>query len=213
MKKILIIIAVLALVAAVGFGAYTYLNEEPVVEENANAEVKNEVVEDTAEEVVSGEGLNFATTEDMVQFVNDLYTGIEIFPSINTSELPLDDKDIVTYNTGLSNVDVIESVVVSEPMMSSQAYSLVLVKLKDTASVTADAVAKEMSEKIDPNKWICVSAEKVYATSTGNYAFLVMTNKDLTDSVSNAFKTKAGNIGQEYIVDNAQEEVVFEDMY
>ena len=213
MKKILIILAVLALVAAVGLGTYTYLNEEPVVEENVNTEVKNEVVEDTADEVVSGEGLNFATTEDMVNFVNDLYAGIEIFPSINTSELPVDDMDIVTYNTGLKNIDDVEKIVVSEPMMSSQAYSLILVKLKDSAKVTADEVAKEMSENVDPVKWICVSAEKIYATSTGNYAFLVMTNKDLTDSVSNAFKTKAGNIGQEYIVDNAQEEVVFEDMY
>ena len=49
-------------------------------------------------------------------------------------------------------------------MMSSQAYSLVLVKVKD--GVDANNIAKTMSEKIDTRKWICVSAEKLYATSS-----------------------------------------------
>lgn len=82
-------------------------------------------------------------------------------------------------------------------MMSSQAYSLVLVKVKD--GVDADKIAKSMSEQIDIRKWICVSAEKLYATSSGDVVCLVMSSEERAKPIYEKFKKLAGTIGEEYI--------------
>ena len=58
-----------------------------------------------------------------------------------------------------------------------------------------------MFEKVDPRKWICVSAEKVCATSSGNVVFLVMTEKENTEKIYDAFKEIAESVGKEYSKD------------
>jgi hypothetical protein len=81
-------------------------------------------------------------------------------------------------------------------MMSSQAYSLVLVKVKD--GVDANNIAKTMSEKIDTRKWICVSAEKLYATSSNDIVCLVMASEEWAKPVYEGFKALAGTVQEEY---------------
>ena len=81
-------------------------------------------------------------------------------------------------------------------MMSSQAYSLVIAKVKD--GVDTNAVAKEMNENVDARKWICVTAEKVYTTSSGNIVFLIMTNENTAKPIYNTFKELAGGVGKEF---------------
>ena len=56
-------------------------------------------------------------------------------PRLNTTVVDVNDSNALKYNTGLDSNEGIELVVVSEPMMSSQAYSLVLVKIKDGTDV------------------------------------------------------------------------------
>jgi hypothetical protein len=80
--------------------------------------------------------------------------------------------------------------------MSSQAYSLVIAKVKE--GTDADKLAKAMSENIDMRKWICVSAEVLYATSTEDLVFLVMSSEEMAKPVFDAFKNKVGNVGEEY---------------
>ena len=67
-----------------------------------------------------------------------------------TQELDMTDAETVKYFTGLENIDNIEYVVASEPMMSSQAYSMVLVKVKDGADI--DAIANAMNENVEEKK-------------------------------------------------------------
>ena len=205
------ILLILVVVVAVIAGVLVYTNsgnEEVTVPDTVVQEDNNVKVEDEKNNV-SGEGLNIKDATELTSFVDKVYEGLELFPSIATMELMLDDAETVTYETGLSSTDKIDAVVVSAPMMSSQAYSMVLVKVKD--GVDADSVAKEMSENINPNKWICVSAEKIYATSSGNVAFLVMTNADMAEDVYNNFKKEAGKIGPEYSKDNVMEDMPMED--
>lgn len=141
--------------------------------------------------------LQIASAEDLTALVNQIYEGLETeMPMVMTQALEVTDADTVQAFTGLDNGDNLEYLVVSEPMMSSQAYSLVLVKVKD--GVNADEVAKAMNEKINIRKWICVSAEKVHTTSSGNIVCLVMTRSDLATTIYNKFKTLAGGIGQEF---------------
>jgi len=145
----------------------------------------------------SKSNLQIATVEDLTALVDKIYDGLEVeMPMLMTQALEVTDPETVQAFTGLENGDNLEYLVASEPMMSSQAYSLVLAKVKD--GVNANEVAKTMNDNINTRKWICVTAEKVYTTSSGNVVCLVMTRGDLATTLYNKFKTLAGGIGKEY---------------
>lgn len=134
---------------------------------------------------------------DLSALVDTIYEGEEnLYGSLATMEIDLTDEYAIKSYTGLDSADSLEYGVVSEPMMSSQAYSLVLVKTKD--GVNTDEIAKEMNEGIDQAKWICVSAEKVYTTSSGNIICLVMAEEDMAKPIYEKFKSLVGNVSQEY---------------
>lgn len=136
-----------------------------------------------------------ASAEDLTKIVDSIYAGVtDEMPGVMSQPIDLTDKDMVSSMTGLENGDELEYLVVSEPMMSSQAYSLVVAKVK--SGVNASKVAETMKTNINTRKWICVTAEKVYATNSGDVVFLVMTRADLAESVFNSFKNLAGNVGQ-----------------
>ena len=126
-------------------------------------------------------------------------------PKLQTQALDVTDANMVKTFTGLDSTENIENLVVSKPLMSSQAYSLVLVKVKDGANI--NEMAKAMNENIDVRKWICVSAEKVYTATSGNVICLVMTNADTAKAVYDSFKAIAGGIDKEY--ERTVEEPVF----
>ena len=151
------------------------------------------------------------SAEDLTALVDKVYEDVTVeMPGVMTQAIDVTDKDSVNYMTGLENGDNLEYLVVSEPMMSSQAYSLVMAKVKN--GVNASEVAKTMKENINTRKWICVTAEQLYATNSGDVVFLVMTRKDLAKNVYDSFKNLAGNVGQEFErVEEAAE--LPEDMY
>ena len=150
--------------------------------------------------------LNINNNDDLVSLINQIYEGVTIeMPRLQTQALDVTDANMVKTFTGLDSTENIENLVVSEPLMSSQAYSLVLVKVKDGANI--NDMAKAMNENIDVRKWICVSAEKVYTATSGNVICLVMTNADTAKVVYDSFKAIAGGIEKEY--ERTVEEPVF----
>ncbi len=218
MKKLIVCIIVVAIIV-LGFFALNKNPEENVNNENVvnNEEVvDNEEIVDTEDEIVNNEedivaGPTDVNADELTKFVNELYAGNEnLYPSLMSQAIDLTDADSVKYMTGLENGNDLEAVVVSEPMMSSQAYSLVIAKVKSGAN--ADAIAKQMSENIDMRKWICVSAEVLYATSTEDLAFLVMSSEEMAKPVYEAFKTELETYGEEYTRKEVVEELP-EDMY
>ena len=141
--------------------------------------------------------LNISSAADLTALVDKIYEGVSIeMPMLMTQELDMTDAETVKYFTGLENIDNIEYVVASEPMMTSQAYSLMLVKVKD--GVDANSIAKTMNENVDERKWICVTAEKIYSVASGDVVCLVMSNADTAKTVYDSFKTIAGGIGEEF---------------
>ena len=79
--------------------------------------------------------------------------------------------------TGLDTPEKIKDIAVYEPMMGSQAFSLVLVRVTDSAD--AKAVAQQMKENINPRKWICVMADQVMAAGYGDVVMFVMLDSQL----------------------------------
>ena len=137
------------------------------------------------------------TVEDMQKTMDDIYSKLEDeFPSLETREIDITDELAVTSATGLKSSENVEAVVISEPLMSSQAYSAVLVKVSKDADI--EKMKKEMLDNIDTRKWICVTAEKVYVTNNENIIFLVMADDDWAKPVYEGFKKEVGgNIGKE----------------
>ena len=83
--------------------------------------------------------------------------------------------DNVEYYIGTTDIEY-EEILASEPMMGSQAYSVVLVRMKDGADI--EAAKEELREKSDPRKWICVEVPKedVIVKNRGNVIILIMVN-------------------------------------
>ena len=144
-----------------------------------------------------------SSTDDMQNMINTIYEGVEaeLPPTLNTQVVDISNLDILKSYTGLSSNENIDAVVVSEPMIGSQAYSLVLVKVKDGQD--ANAIAKEMSENIDTRKWICVEAEKLYATSQDNLAVLIMASDEWVTPVYNKLKEMLPSHSEEYTKESA----------
>ena len=145
----------------------------------------------------SGSNLNVSSAEDLTALVDKIYEGVSIeMPMLMTQEIDMTDVETVKYVTALENVDDLEYVAMSEPMMTSQAYSLMLVKVK--AGADANSIAKTMNENVDERKWICVTAEKIYSVASGDVVCLVMSNADTAKTVFESFKTIAGGIAEEF---------------
>ena len=134
---------------------------------------------------------------ELTDVLNKIYEGTKVgVYNVETREIDLTDDTSVKSYTGLKNGEQLEYAIVSEPLINAQAYSLVMAKVKN--GVNANEIAKEMSEGIDTRKWICVSAEKLYATNSGDIVFLIMTNEEMAKGVYDSFKELAKNVGKEY---------------
>ena len=143
--------------------------------------------------------------------INDIIDTINknnknVLPELETIKVDIKNIDEVTSYTGLKTNDGIESIVVSEPLITSQAYSVAIVKVKDNADV--EKIKQDMLDNIDMRRWICVSAEQLYITNSGNVIFSVMADKDVAKAVYNDFKKYVNNnIGKELEKSNNEENI------
>ena len=159
--------------------------------------------------VVSGSGDkgSFNTTKDIKTLINTINKdNKDILPELETMKINVKNIDEVTSYTGLTTNDGIESITVSVPVMTAQAYSVAIVKVKDSADV--EKIKQEMLDNIDMRRWICVSAEQLYITNSGNVIFSVMAEKDIAKAVYNDFKKYVNNnIGKELEKSNNEENI------
>ena len=149
--------------------------------------------------LVSGSGKkgSVETPKDINDIINTINkNNKDVLPELETMKVDIKNIDEVTSYTGLKTNDGIESIVVSEPLITSQAYSVAIVKVKDNADV--EKIKQEMLDNIDMRRWICVSAEQLYITNSGKVIFSVMADKDTAKAVYNDFKKYVNNnIGKE----------------
>ena len=159
--------------------------------------------------LVSGSGNkdNVETPKDINDVINTINkNNKDVLPELETMKVDIKNIDEVTSYTGLKSNDDIESIVVSVPLITAQAYSVAIVKVKDNADV--EKIKQEMLDNIDMRRWICVSAEQLYITNSGNVIFSVMADKDIAKAVYNDFKKYVNNnIGKELEKSNNEENI------
>lgn len=160
---------------------------------SGNTEDNRNSDEVQTEEVKDEEGMvHLETAEDVTAFFDELYQGVpqDMLPAnIATTELPLDDMETVTYQTGLENLSGIEGIYLSESMIGSVAYSALYIRTNDEAD--AQQLRQTLMDSINPAKWICVTAEKQIAGLFGNDIFFVMAATDTADEVYGQAKKAA----------------------
>ena len=100
---------------------------------------------------------------------------------MTTSAVNLGDESWCTYNTGLTaeQAALVDAGVLSESMTGSQAYSLVLLRVKDEAD--AQTIADAVLNNIQMNKWVCTMADKARVATFGDKVLFVMSNSELAD--------------------------------
>ena len=145
----------------------------------------------------NSKGLKLETADEMKSMLKKIYSELgDTLPSLETAEINVSDESLVKTYTGLKSNKDVEALVISEPLMNAQAYSAVVLKAKNGANI--ETMKKEMLDNINIRKWICVSAEKVYVTNSGNIIFLVMSSENWAKPVYEGFKKYANNeIGKE----------------
>ena len=159
--------------------------------------------------LVSGSGKkgSVETPKDINDIINTINkNNKDVLPELETMKVDIKNIDEVTSYTGLKTNDGIESIVVSVPLITAQAYSVAIVKVKDNADV--EKIKQEMLDNIDMGRWICVSAEQLYITNSGNVIFSVMADKDIAKAVYDDFKKYVNNnIGKELEKSNDEENI------
>ncbi|MDD3400527.1 MAG: hypothetical protein PHT58_02675 [Eubacteriales bacterium] len=111
-------------------------------------------------------------------------TAVEVM-LVPVTAIDLKDADAVNYFLGLDSVAGIREAVYAEPMMSSIAFSAILIQLEDGADV--EKFKADVVEKVNERKWICVGADKIMANNSGSLVMFVMSDAMLADSVMAAF--------------------------
>lgn len=123
-------------------------------------------------------GSNKTTTSNenvegsLSSIMKKLYEGIpeDDIPYIGNTEVTADN---IEYYLGTSDIDYSEGLA-SEPLMSSVAHSVVLLRLNNASD--AESVKQKIEENVNPAKWVCVQVDRqnVKVASKGNLVVLIM---------------------------------------
>lgn len=142
----------------------------------------DEATEPEGDEEVDPEGGEDVVMADTALLLDELSKLVPMeFP---TGIMTIDHTDLEALEayTGLkANTGIVELSVL-EPMMGSQAYSVVLVKLDGT--VDAATVANDIKENVNPRKWICVEADDLNADVVGEYVIFAMLDDEFKETAT-----------------------------
>lgn len=158
---------------------------------DANADAGNDT-ETQEPEAPKGNDLSGETVEALIEKIYE-----NKMPEFALMTMPVDlaDAEATAWLTGVSDPALLKEAAVSESMMGSQAYSMVLARVADAAK--AEEVANMMLDNIDPVKWICVQADDIDAAIYGDLVLFVMIDSQFgipAADMIGAFKTVTGGV-------------------
>ena len=167
--------------------------EDIIPGEDGAAADNNSAAADSAE-IPEGGVTAVTTGEEAVTFIDvNVYSQcMDVLPMSTMSMiLPTEDMDTVTYNTGLTDLTGVNEIIVSESMIGSFAYSLVMVR---TDGTNTDEIQTALGEQINPRKWLCVGADQIRTVRLDNDIVLVMSDNGRTEPVMNAVVAAASAV-------------------
>lgn len=123
------------------------------------------------------------------EIITKIYEKVPLELSLVSDYIDISDENALKYNTGLSDSSKISEVCVSEPMIGSIPYSLVLVKVKNASD--ASDIASQMKSGINQRKWVCVEADDLAVTYSGDVVLLFMVGSEYNDDVKSSDITAA----------------------
>lgn len=190
MKKLALVLALILalavmLVSCAKDDAELPENNEEVVENNETPETPD--VPEASSAVLSAEELQAA--------VDKIYEKYPLPFMVGSIPAEMINADSYNYYTGLADDSKVNALVVSESMIGSQAYSLVLLSVKEGEDATA--VATEMINGINQRKWMCVEADLIRTVASGNTVMLVMIDSSMEigiDGFVDAFVEAVGEV-------------------
>ena len=126
------------------------------------------------------------TAGDIKKMLKTIYKNLaDELPELTTEEINLKESELVESLTGLKSTDDINTLVVSEPVMGSQALEVAVIKTKEKTD--NEAMMQNIRDNVDMSRWICVSAEKLYIVNSGDVIFMVMADSDWAKSIYDEF--------------------------
>ena len=126
------------------------------------------------------------TAGDIKKMLKTIYKNLaNELPELTTEEINLKESELVESLTGLKITDDINTLVVSEPVMGSQALEVAVIKTKEKADITS--MMQNIKDNVNMRRWICVSAEKLYIVNSGDVIFMVMGDNDWAKSIYDEF--------------------------
>jgi len=120
-------------------------------------------------------GKKVTTDSALIDIAAQIYLGSEIMTNyLGINEI---NDDMLSYFLGVEKLDYEEALAI-EPMMSSNAHSVCVVRMKDGAN--AEKAAKDIKASVDPRKWVCVGVEPehVHTVVMGDIVVLIMDNNN-----------------------------------
>ena len=181
MKKLLFATALLAalLLSACGKKTDDDLMNQPASTPEAGMEIDPEFSVDPEDTAENAQPAPDAELNDMVDEIYKLQP-VDLM-GMETTAIDLTDESWYSYLAGLTadNVSKVDAAVISESMTGSQAYSLVLARVKDPAD--AKEIATSMEDNIDLRKWVCVAADRARVVTFGDKVLFVMADSELAD--------------------------------
>lgn len=193
----------LAMAAAVSLAACGASSQSTTATPAPTATPETSTAEDGAMTEDRGVAEVAEPDSELSAMVDSIYEAYPVeLMMMQTTAIDLNDEAWLTYNTGLSAEEaaLVDAGVKSESMTGSQAYTLVLLRVKDAAD--AQTVADTMLEKMDPARWVCVMADKMRVATFDDKVLFVMTDSELTD-IDALFAAVPDALGVEFTYDKS----------
>ena len=134
-------------------------------------------------------------TSDLTSLMDALFSGIAedqmpmLMPQEDGSKYAPLTEENSEYNTGVA-LSAYKEGICAEAAMSAQAHSVCL--LKANSAEEAAKLAEDVAANANPNKWICVSAERTIVAYSGDTVLLAMSFNDLAQTVLDNFTAQFG---------------------
>lgn len=128
--------------------------------------------------------------EDIMNNLNEVaYKGLgeDEKPYLEGINVTKDASDNIEYYIGTKDIEY-EEIYASEPMMSSIAYSVVFVKMKEGSNI--EEAKQKILDNVNPRKWLCVEVqeEDLIVENRGNIIILIMVeNAELRQRLEKGF--------------------------